>query len=591
MTAETDSGISLDTHFSVKSVVPLQYLKLTADQQEHGKGETAAPRHPIVQQFIDMFAKDPDSAVQLLEDKGGLHGDRTTLASVLFKTAELDKEQLGRYLGAPHRRDLLRAFLERFHFGSLPIEQALRMFLLAIRLPQDVGAAEQLLSAMADAWHGANAANTAFDASLTAELVKLMVQLNEASHPDNSLGFSTLPVGFAGEFIAAFRVKDSQHIVSEDLLRGVFNNIQQMPLMQSLRTIDVAQQSRAITVIPGRLPTRLSHSAWSAPIKVCIPEPDSHFSIELSGKGLSFDPPRLDFSQGTVATFRVKGERLGLRTMLFRRTGANAYVRSFTPLYIRLTIFPPRPCYGHLPNTHTFVVERSFMQHIFYLTFQNHLGLKRKYLYSLQDAETKAHTFDIMQQFIERTREVKQNYHDTTVMSSVSRQLADQISIKVLQTSLIDTSKEPKSSGSRRVKKDVQDPPTPSRRLSNTHTTGFAEQSSLRQPAFQQNFLRDNVSPALEHTYRFDDTASAREIPIVEDIDPKKTLSINVEGNDRSHTGKELVFICRQNSLLPVVLGFLKYGMLSDGPSAEPTETLNELHSERYAEQMSGVRV
>jgi hypothetical protein len=230
------------------------------------------------------------------------------------------------------------------------------------------------------------------------------------------------------------------------------------------------------------------------------------------------------------------------------------------------------------------------MQHIFHLTFQNHLGVKRKYLYSLQDAETKANTFDILQQLIARTREAKENWKDTAVMSSASRQLADQISIKVLQSSLLDTSKEPKSSGSRRGKKDGQDAPTPSRRLSNTNPTGFADQTSLRQPAFQQNFLRENISPALEHTYRFDDSASVRDVPVVEDIDPKKTLPTSVEESDKSHTGKELVFICRQNSLLPVVLGFLRYGMPSDAPLTQQTETLNQAHSMGYAGQMSGVR-
>lgn len=326
LTAETDSGISLNTQFSVKSVVPLQHMQLTADQQEHRKGETESARHPIVQQFIDSFAEDPDRAVELLEQKGGLHADRVTLASVLFKTAELDKEQLGKYLCSPHREDLLRAFLERFHFGGLPIDQAIRMFLLAIRLPADGTASERLLGAMANAWHTANSSKVAFDVSLTAGLIMSIVQLNESLHPANSLGFAPFHGSNVDEFVAGCRIKDSKSLVPEELLRSVFESIQHMPLVQALRTTDTIRHSRAITILPIRLPTRLPHGVWSAPIKVCIPEPDSQFAIELSGNGLSFDPPRLDFSQGTVASFRVKGERLGLRTVLFRRIGTNAYV-------------------------------------------------------------------------------------------------------------------------------------------------------------------------------------------------------------------------------------------------------------------------
>lgn len=210
------------------------------------------------------------------------------------------------------------------------------------------------------------------------------------------------------------------------------------------------------------------------------------------------------------------------------------------------------------------------MQHIFHLTFQNHLGLKRKYLYSLQDAETKANTFDILQQLIVRTREAKQNWKDTAVMSSASRQLADQISIKVLQSSLVATGKEAKSTGSRKLKKDVPDLMTPSRPLSNSNMSGFMDQPGSRQPALQQDFLTYNISPAIEQTYRFDDSASVREGPVVNDIDPKKTMSTSDADSDKAHTGKELVFICRQNSLLPVVLGFLRYGMPSEDPTIEP---------------------
>lgn len=224
------------------------------------------------------------------------------------------------------------------------------------------------------------------------------------------------------------------------------------------------------------------------------------------------------------------------------------------------------------------------MQHIFHLTFQNHLGLKRKYLYSLQDAETKANTFDILQQLIARTREAKQNWKDTPVMSSASRKLADQISIKVLQSSLIDPSKEGKSGGSRKIKKDPQGPVTPNGWLSNLNTPGSLEQTSVRQPVFQQNFT---ISPALEQTYRFDDTASARDVPVVEAIDPKKTMSVDVGGSDKSHTGKQLVFICRQNSLLPVVLGFLRYGTPSEGSSTEQSDAMDAVHAARSGEPMT----
>lgn len=201
------------------------------------------------------------------------------------------------------------------------------------------------------------------------------------------------------------------------------------------------------------------------------------------------------------------------------------------------------------------------MQHIFHLTFQNHLGLKRKYLYSFQDADTKANTFEILQQLIERTREAKQSWKDTAVMSSASRQLADQISIRVLQSSLIAKGDDLKVSGSRKRRNDIPGG-TPSRRPSNPASIHQA-QPLVRNPALRQEFLHHDISPALEQTYRFDDSASIREGGGNHELD-KVATATSAPANDAAHTGKDIVLICRQNSLLPVVLGFLRYGLPSE---------------------------
>lgn len=269
-----------------------------------------------------MFANDPDQAVELLERKADLQADTKTFASVLFKTPELDKHQLGKYVCAPHRKDLLRAFLRRFHFESLNIEQAFRMLLLAIRLPRDTRAHANAILAMAEIWHAANASKVPFDTSLIVDLIWSMIRLNDLLHPPTPPDEPAEVT--APDFIATFREQDTQGLVSDEFLQDTYDSIRDMPLMQALRTTEVAELSRAITLFPGRLPPRLSHNNWSEPIKVCIPEPDADFFIELSGNGLVFDPPELEFSMGTVASFRVKGDKLGLRTVLFRRSGKNA---------------------------------------------------------------------------------------------------------------------------------------------------------------------------------------------------------------------------------------------------------------------------
>ncbi|KAJ9109142.1 hypothetical protein QFC21_000470 [Naganishia friedmannii] len=558
---ESGTAIAMDGSFSVKSVVPLQHLKVTADQQEQVKGDVmSAKSRQIVQQFIARFAQDPEQAVHFLEQNSSrLHGDLQTLASVLFKTAELDKDQLGKYLAPASRVDLLHAFLDRFHFSGLPLEQALRMFLLAIRLPPDRDESERMVSVMAKVWYYANASNVQYDASLAAQLALAIVRLNSCLNNSSQLATSpeaTYPHATAvyDDFAAPFLHENTDYLIPAETLCAIFESVRDMQLAQALTTAEVEHQSRAITLVPARLPSRMTHNIWSEPIRIAIPEPDVDFKVELFGNGLTFDPPRLEFSMGNVATFRIKGEKLGLRTVLFRRLGVNA------------------PKYGSLANTHTFVIERSFMQHIFHLTFHNHLGTKRKYVYSLRDSEKDISTdnlFAVIQQRVDHTREVKSNWKDTAVMSSSSRQLADQISIKVLQTSLIDTTEERRSGGSRISKKDVP-VNSQSRRTSNPAAGLSIDHAVHAEPGTPQDIWKNTISPALEQTNQFDAPTPDGEA-LSRNVSYKKTQPAAGPVTAKTHTGKDIVFICRQNSLLPVVLGFLRYGMPS-----EDAQTLDE---------------
>jgi hypothetical protein len=111
--------------------------------------------------------------------------------------------------------------------------------------------------------------------------------------------------------------------VDDDLLSDIYASIKHSPLSQALAA-NQADQARQISVLPAKLPTRLTYNTWSDPITICIAEPDPHFQIELLGDGMEFDPPRLDFHVRNTATFRVRGRVLGTRSILFDRVGENA---------------------------------------------------------------------------------------------------------------------------------------------------------------------------------------------------------------------------------------------------------------------------
>jgi hypothetical protein len=193
---------TLDSSFSVKSVVELRHLKLQA-AEDPPEDSSSKKRHPFLVQFVDRFANDPNRAIAALIQKGGLTNDAQTIAnlsafivvlfrsarrvltvrpSTVFRNPDLNRNQVGAYLSVPTNRHILRSYIERFRFSGVRIDDALRMFLMSIRLPHSLEAAQYVLGVVALQWTETNG-NTGFDPSLTLSLVLAIMRLSDALHP------------------------------------------------------------------------------------------------------------------------------------------------------------------------------------------------------------------------------------------------------------------------------------------------------------------------------------------------------------------------------------------------------------------------
>lgn len=322
------SAGNLDDKFSVKSVVSLMDLRLSAaswdDRYAQQDSSTSASRHPVVLNFIESFQRDPGRAVEYLMERSQLQDDHVALASLLFKSSELDKERLGKYLSAPTSNVLLEAFVPRFRFGGIQLLDGLRMYLLAIRLPPEANATQRLLEAFSKGWHDANS-NVSWNLNLTNELVLATMQLNDALNPNTGFGY----FGFANQvisvddFCAAFGGKDTKRLVPRNVLEYLYMSIRRDKLVQAVRTEETGAL-REVLITPTKLPTRLTHNTWSERVYISIPQADARFGIKLHGEGLTFDPPYLDFTNSTEESFRIMGTAMGTKSMLFSRVGANA---------------------------------------------------------------------------------------------------------------------------------------------------------------------------------------------------------------------------------------------------------------------------
>jgi len=179
---------SLEHQFLVKSVVELKNLRLSATEDPFEDSGTTSSgnskkRHPLLVAFIDRFANEPTRAIASLIQKGGLTNDGPTISNLLFKNTDLNRNQLGAYLANPNHRHVLRAYIERFRFGGVRIDDALRLFLMSVRLPpQDRKAAEYVLGVLANVWTETNV-STGFDPSLAFSLIVAILRLSDALHP------------------------------------------------------------------------------------------------------------------------------------------------------------------------------------------------------------------------------------------------------------------------------------------------------------------------------------------------------------------------------------------------------------------------
>jgi hypothetical protein len=308
---------NLDMKFVVKSIVGLDKVSVTGLSDE---SSTEAARHPAVQQFIHDFAENAVSAVLNLVERSHPRLDTASLASLLFKTDDLDKTQLGVLLASDS--DLLLAYIEMFDFHLVRIDEALRLFLLDVRLPTEIHAAEAVLRGFADGYIGANENSVTFDMALAEDLVLATLELNDMLYSTFGFAFPNHAVS-RDTFVTAFESKDPLGLVPTELLEDIYTSIRGGKLIQGLASHE-AHLVRELVQTPARLPSRLTYREWSESFQLSIPKPDPHFQIKLVGTGLELDPPVLDFSRSKDVSFRVRGTRLGAQTMLFERFGANA---------------------------------------------------------------------------------------------------------------------------------------------------------------------------------------------------------------------------------------------------------------------------
>jgi hypothetical protein len=199
--------------------------------------------------------------------------------------------------------------------------------------------------------------------------------------------------------------------------------------------------------------------------------------------------------------------------------------------------------YAGLGNARVFNVERAFMKHTFQVSFSNHLGVKRKYCYSVTDPAVHAKWISVLHRQILLARHSKPAMsHSTNTGQAIDRQqririAAEAVALTVLRDALI--------------------PPTEDReKTSRDHDNEMEKEKENSNPA------RPRVERSGSVSIAYGALAGQSE----NDLGPLQAGKLGnpterTGGMLECQTGKELVLVCRQNSLLPGMLELLQAGV------------------------------
>ncbi|XP_006807127.2 Golgi-specific brefeldin A-resistance guanine nucleotide exchange factor 1 [Neolamprologus brichardi] len=106
----------------------------------------------------EQFNQKPKKGIQFLQEKGLLSSpiDNNQVAQWLRENPRLDKKMIGEYVSDRKNPELLDSFVNTFTFQGLRIDEALRLYLEAFRLPGEAPVIQRLLETFTDNWHKVN---------------------------------------------------------------------------------------------------------------------------------------------------------------------------------------------------------------------------------------------------------------------------------------------------------------------------------------------------------------------------------------------------------------------------------------------------
>ncbi|XP_071810285.1 uncharacterized protein [Asterias amurensis] len=180
---------------------------------------------------LNLFNKKPEKGIKFLVDNKFVENSPNEVAKFLLHRTGLSKSKIGEYLGNLQKEFnmlVLECYVDEMNFRDMSIDDALRKFQTAFRLPGEAQKIERLMEAFAQRYCICNGdvARMFWKPDTIFILAFAIIMLNTDLHSPNQKTERRMKIH---EFIRNLSGIDDGHDVDHDLLVGIYNRIQVHP--------------------------------------------------------------------------------------------------------------------------------------------------------------------------------------------------------------------------------------------------------------------------------------------------------------------------------------------------------------------------
>uniref|UniRef100_A0AAQ5ZHB2 Golgi-specific brefeldin A-resistance guanine nucleotide exchange factor 1 n=1 Tax=Amphiprion ocellaris TaxID=80972 RepID=A0AAQ5ZHB2_AMPOC len=231
----TDSatGIHTPAHISdardIALKKPQRFLSCLPDSQELIEIRT---KKKLLITGTEQFNQKPKKGIQFLQEKGLLSNpmDNNQVAQWLRENPRLDKKMIGECISDRKNMELLDSFVNTFTFQGLRIDEALRLYLEAFRLPGEAPVIQRLLETFTDNWHKVNGSPfMSNDAGFALAYAVIMLNTDQHNHNVRKQNIPMTVEQFKKNLKGVNGNKDFDQDMLEDIYNAIKNEEIVMP--------------------------------------------------------------------------------------------------------------------------------------------------------------------------------------------------------------------------------------------------------------------------------------------------------------------------------------------------------------------------